>query len=374
MSSSDRRPASSPLSVLVVDEDARERALLTALVAGTPGFHVIADVATGYQAIRAVHELNPDVVTLDLEGGPGDRGLEVLAWITNEAPRPVIILSQQALALPHAVLGAVDFAAIEFVVKPVGRADDDVAILRRRLGAALEAAANTRIGGLRMDRAKRAAARASRAARRATRATGDDAAGPPATCVVAIAASTGGPRALLHVVPRLPAHLPAAVLVVQHMPAGFTRLLAERLDRTSALRAREAISGETLKASVVYLAPGGLHMSLQRAASGVSILLEDSEPVWGIRPAADVLFGAVARHFGPCSMGVVLTGMGRDGAAGLRAIAEVGGWTAVQDETTAIIASMPRAAAEFAARAIPLDQMARALANQANRLARAAAG
>ncbi|MCI0434310.1 MAG: chemotaxis-specific protein-glutamate methyltransferase CheB [Gemmatimonadetes bacterium] len=357
-------------SVLVVDNDARERALLAALVGEAPGFYVIADAATGYQAIRAVHELNPDVVALDLEGGPDDRGLDVLAWITHEAPRPVIVLSDQALAAPHPVLGAVDFGSIEFVVKPAGRREADVAVLRKRLGSALEAAANARIGGLRIDRAKRAAARASRAARRAARA-GGDAAGPPATCAVAIAASTGGPRALIELVPQLPADLPAAVLIVQHMPAGFTSLLAERLDRTSALTVREAVAGETLKASIAYVAPGGVHMNLQRTAGGVSVVLEDTEPVWGIRPAADVLFSAVARHFGPRSLGVVLTGMGRDGASGVRAIAEVGGWTAAQDEATAIIASMPRAAADFAARALPLDQIARLVAAQAARLARA---
>ncbi len=369
MSSSERGRGNGTRSVLIVDDDPRERALLTAIVTEAPGFHVIGEAAAGYQAIRAVHETNPDLVTLDVEGGPDDRALDVLAWITNESPRPVIVFSRQTLSFPHSVLGAVDFSAVEFVVKPAGDSEDEIRVLRRRLHGALEAAANARIGGLRMDRAKRAAARASRAARRAARAPGD-AAGPPATCVIAITASTGGPRALLEVVPHLPADLPAAVLVVQHMPAGFTRLLAERLDRLSAIRVREAAAGETLKAGVVYLAPGGTHMSLQRTVAGVSIILEDGEPVWGVRPSADVLFGAVARHYGPRSAGVVLTGMGRDGAAGLRAIAEVGGWTAVQDAESAIIASMPRAAAAFAGRTLPLDQLARALASQANRLAR----
>lgn len=326
-------------------------------------FEVVAEAASGYQAIRAVHDVSPDIVALDLETH-SDRGLDVLAYITNEAPRPVIVLSEQALPQPHPVLGSVDFSAIEFVVKPTGKGEVELDVLRRRLAAALDAAANTRIGGLRMDRAKRAAARASRAARRAAR-TGGDALGPPAQCAVAIAASTGGPRALLEVIPQLPETLQAAVLVVQHMPAGFTRLLAERLDRVSALAVREAVAGEIVKSSVVYVAPGGCHMGLQRTAGGVSVTLEDGEPVWGLRPAADVLFSAVARHFGPRSLGVVLTGMGRDGASGLRAIREVGGWTAVQDAESAVVSSMPRAAAAFATIQLPLEHIARAIAVRA---------
>jgi two-component system chemotaxis response regulator CheB len=158
------------------------------------------------------------------------------------------------------------------------------------------------------------------------------------------------------------------------MPAGFTRLLAERLDRVSRLSVREASTGEVLKAGVVYLAPGGVHMALQRTTSGIAVKQEISEPVWGLRPAADVLFAAVARHFGPRSLGVVLTGMGRDGANGLRAIREVGGWTAVQDPATAVVSSMPRAAAQHAAFQLPLEDIASAIATQAAQESRTRAG
>jgi two-component system chemotaxis response regulator CheB len=191
---------------------------------------------------------------------------------------------------------------------------------------------------------------------------------------VAIAASTGGPRALLEVIPQLPEDLGAAVLIVQHMPAGFTRLLAERLDRVSRLTVREASAGEVLKAGVVYLAPGGFHMALQRTAGGISVTREETEPVWGLRPAADVLFAAVARHFGPRSLGVVLTGMGRDGANGLRAIRDVGGWTAVQDAESAVVSSMPRAAAPHAAVKLRLENIARAIATQTAQHSRNRAG
>jgi len=364
MSSSE--PIEPRTTVLVVEDAEAGRAEIISIIDETDGFDVVAEARSGYEAIRATHERNPDIVVIGL--APMDvRAIEVLAYISAEAPRPVVVLSGHAHAMAEPALASVDFGNLEFVVRPQGAGSHDV--LRRRLLAALEAAANARIGGLRINRARRAAERARNAARRAAR-TGGDLAGQPATCAVAIAASTGGPRALLEIVPQLPAELPAAVVVVQHMPAVFTAYLAERLDRSSALQVKEAGAGELLKAGVVYLAPGGLHMALQRTAGGISITLENGEPVWGLRPAADVLFHAVARHYGPRSVGVVLTGMGKDGAAGLRAIHEVGGWTAVQDPSSAVVSSMPRAARPFATVELPLERIAGAVVEQATTRAR----
>jgi len=188
---------------------------------------------------------------------------------------------------------------------------------------------------------------------------------PAAPCAVAIAASTGGPRALSELVPRLPADLPAAVFVVQHMPPLFTKALAKRLGDMSAIDVVEAHHGDLVRAGAVYIAPGGKHLELERTPDGVRIRLTDGAPVWGVKPAADVLFPAVARTFGPASVGVVLTGMGRDGAEGMRAIHEVGGWTIAQDEATSVIASMPRAAADHADTVLPLERLAAEIARRA---------
>lgn len=360
MSSSESRPAGEArASVLVVEDDDALRSRLARLVRESGACILAGEARSGYEAIRLVHELNPDLVVLDL-GPPGSRAADVLEYLANESPRPVVVMAEQARIRDEPGLARIDFGNVEFVVRP---ADGDTDLLARRLAAALDGITHAQIGGMRMNRAKRAAARATRAAQRAARA-GLGPGGPVATCAIAVASSTGGPRALLEVIPNLPADFPAAVLIVQHMPEVFTSLLAERLDRLSAIAVREAAAGEILRAGVVYLARGGYHMGLQRTAAGISITLEEGEPVWGLRPAADVLFGAVARHFGPRSLGLVLTGMGKDGAAGLRAIQEVGGWTAVQDTETAVLGTMPRAARPWAQAELPLREIARALGEQ----------
>lgn len=340
--------------VLVVDDSELMRKLLVGIIDALDDFEVVAEASTGFQAIRLLHEANPDIITLDIEM-PDLGGLETLAYIMSEAPRPVVIVSSHTKAI--ADLQAVDYGAVEVVSKPQGTPEEQRLAMKQRLVPALRAAALARVGNL----AVRFSLTAARAAVRRAQPQREE----PVPCAVAIAASTGGPRALAELIPKLPADLAAAVLVVQHMPPLFTHSLAQRLDELSELPVSEAVEGERVYSGHVYIAPGGRHMRLERSPEGQIIHLSDSDPVWGVRPAADILFNSVAQCFGPASVGVVLTGMGRDGAEGLRAIREVGGWTVVQDEETCVIASMPKAAQPYARQVLPLPLIAGELARHA---------
>jgi len=185
----------------------------------------------------------------------------------------------------------------------------------------------------------------------------------PATHVVVVASSTGGPNALAHVLAAMPARLGAAVLVAQHMPPGFTASLARRLDALCALPVREAIHGEPLETDRVYLAPGGLHLVVDEVDGAPRAMLDVGAPLWGVRPAADLLFASAARVFGARVVGVVLTGMGRDGAAGLRDVRGAGGSALVQDRSSCVVFGMPQAALDAAGadRVVPLAELGAAV-------------
>jgi two-component system chemotaxis response regulator CheB len=339
--------------VLIADDSDLMRSMLREHITRSGEFDVVGEAATGYQVIRMVHELEPDILTLDL-AMPDLGGGEALNYVLHEAPRPVVIVSAHEPALAEPALNAMVSGAIEFVAKPNGSSPEETSAFRNRLYQALRAAAVAHLLNV-PRRRERSRKRAERQGDRSS----------AARCAVAVAASTGGPRALTEIVPRLPADLPAAVFIVQHMPALFTSAFARRLDQMGALPVREVEQGDVVEEGVVYVARGGLHLDLQRDPGAVRILLTDAPQLWNVRPAADVLFRAIARTFGPASVGVVLTGMGRDGADGLRAIAEVGGSTLVQDEESAVIASMPRAAAAFAQAVVPITEIAGEIARQA---------
>ena len=343
--------------VLIVDDSDLMRSLISDIIDTTDDFKVAGHARTGLEAIKLVHELNPDVVTLDIEM-PDLNGLETLGYIMSESPRPVVIVSAHTDAISKTAMKAFDAGAVEIVAKPAGDDRREADVLRERLVDALHAATGASLGNL-VPRASQRALQARTWAEQGY-----------ARCAVAIAASTGGPRALTEIVPRLPADFPCAVLIVQHMPAAFTGSFANRLAELSHLPVREAQHNEVVEAGVVYVAPGGKHVTLKRQRDHIAIVLTDEDPLWGVRPAADLLLRDVARYFGPASMGLVLTGMGRDGAEGLRHIQEVGGWTAVQDEASAVIYGMPKYAAPYAAEHIPLSEIADLLAVTARRVCR----
>lgn len=338
-------------TVLVVDDSALIRTVVTEVIGGFPEFTVVGTARDGNEALEQIHALDPDIVTLDIEMPELD-GIATLGYIMSETPRAVVMLSAaESRGDVDVTLRALELGAVDFVRKPAAAGTQQVFRVADQLHDALRAAAVVNLRGvpvlMRMPRASGRSRPDVRTARAA----------------VAIAASTGGPRALAEVVPALPSDLDAAVLVVQHMPPGFTAGLAQRLDATSALQVSEACDGEPLLPNHVYVAPGGRHMTIASCEDGARIALDDSAPVLGVRPAADPLFRSVAAHFGSSAVGVVLTGMGRDGSAGLAAIRAAGGGAVVQDRETATIYGMPHAALEFAGadRIAPLGLVAPAV-------------
>ncbi|MEX2178706.1 MAG: chemotaxis response regulator protein-glutamate methylesterase [Gemmatimonadaceae bacterium] len=328
---------SSRASVLVVDDSSFMRRTIAEIIGACDEFRVIGTARNGLDALKQVAALNPDIVTLDIEMPELD-GIQTLERLMREAPRPVVMLSAATTAHGQDLtLRALELGAVDFVRKPSGPVSVDLARVGDRLLDALRAAREANLAGLAGRVAAPATARAPRTVE-----------GQPALSVVAIATSTGGPRALSELMPQLPGDLRAAVLIVQHMPAGFTRSLAQRLDASCPLPVREAAHGDTLQAGRVYLAPGGHHMRLVGGREDARIALSDDPPVWGVRPAADPLFLSLAGTFGERCVGVVLTGMGRDGAEGLRAIRAAGGRALVQDRAGCTIYGMPQAALQLA--------------------------
>jgi two-component system, chemotaxis family, protein-glutamate methylesterase/glutaminase len=326
--------------VLIVDDSELMRTLLREHVEGMNGFVVAGEAATGYQAIRLVHELDPDVVTLDIKM-PDMDGLETLDYIMSETARPVVLVSAHSEALIEPALSAILSGALDFVSKPVSGGQHETDLFGRQLKQAVRTASMAHQPRTTVSRRPVHDRHAEHPAGRAR-------------CAVAVAASTGGPRALAELLPRLAPDLPAAMFVAQHMPPMFTAALAGRLHETSSLTVREAEDAEPALQGVVYIAPGGQHLELEHQDGDIVLRLSSKPPLWGVRPAADILFRSVARTFGPASVGVVLTGMGRDGAEGLRAIREVGGAAICQDAETSVIASMPKAAARWADEVVPL--------------------
>jgi two-component system chemotaxis response regulator CheB len=337
--------------VLVVDDSALVRQVVCDLIAGFDEFAVIGTAHDGLDALNKVHALNPDIVTLDIEM-PVIDGIAALGYIMSEAPRAVVMLSGvESRGAVDLTLRALELGAVDFVRKPAGAFADAMPAMASRLLEALRAAAVVNLRGVPMLARAAIAIERTRISPRGARAA------------VAIAASTGGPRALVEVVPALTRELDAAVLIAQHMPRGFTAGLARRLDGMSPLEVSEATHGEAVLTNHVYIAPGGQHMTVSSDGAQARIVLDESEPVWGVRPAADPLFVSAAKRFGGACVGVVLTGMGRDGSAGLAAIRAAGGGAVVQDRATATIYGMPQSAFEHAGADVvaPLGSIAAAV-------------
>jgi two-component system, chemotaxis family, protein-glutamate methylesterase/glutaminase len=319
--------------VLVVDDSALMRKLIPIILERDPDIEVVGTAMDGAFALRKIAELQPDVVTLDLEM-PRMDGIETLRMIMRSAPLPVIVFSTHSREGAYSTFKALALGAIDFVAKPkdaaAGHLDPIAFELSEKIKVAKRASGTKKIPAL--------DAEPPRAAKRKSCPV------VPPNRIIAIGISTGGPNALQYLFSQIPADLPVSFVVVQHMPEGFTDMFARRLDECCALDVQEAKSGDLLIAGRVLICPGNRHMMVRRMPRGEMIVLSDTPPINGHRPSVDVLFHSVAQEFGPTAVGILMTGMGEDGAEGLGAIKAAGGMAIAQSEDTCVVSGMPRAA------------------------------
>ena len=341
--------------VLVVDDSALMRKLIPMILERDPEIEVVGTAMDGAFGIRKIAELSPDVVTLDLEM-PRMDGIETLRMIMRSAPLPVIVFSSHSKEGAYSTFKALALGAIDFVAKPRDAAAGNLDPIAYQLIEKIKVAKRAggphklpRLAELEPSPAKRKSCTVLAPNR-----------------VIAIGISTGGPNALQFLLSQIPADFPATFVIVQHMPEGFTDMFARRLDECCALDVQEAKSGDLLIAGRALICPGNRHIMVRRMPRGEMIVLSDGPPINGHRPSVDVLFHSVAQEFGLTAVGVIMTGMGDDGAEGLGAIKAAGGMTIAQSEESCVVSGMPRAAIlkGYANKVLPLDNLGSFLVNQ----------
>jgi two-component system chemotaxis response regulator CheB len=333
--------------VLVVDDSALMRQLLSGMMASDRDIEVVGAAPDPLVARQMIKELNPDVVTLDVEM-PNMDGISFLEKIMRLRPMPVLMISSLTQQGAEATLQALELGAVDYIAKPRVDLQQGLAEKRAEIIEKVKIAAKARV---------RSSARA------ATRPAAPARAGFSTTeRIVAIGASTGGVEALREVLCGLPADSPA-VVVTQHMPAGFTTRFAERLDTLTQVTVQEAASGQRILPGHVYIAPGNWHLEVTRTGANYTCHLHDGSAVSGHRPSVDVLFRSVAASAGANAIGVILTGMGKDGAEGLKQMRTAGAATIGQNEATCIVYGMPKAAAALHATEteLPIEKIAAAI-------------
>jgi two-component system chemotaxis response regulator CheB len=343
------------IKVLVVDDSALMRKLIPTILARDSAIEVVGTAMDGAFALKKIEELHPDVVTLDLEM-PRMDGMETLRLIMKSAPVPVILFSTHSKEGAYSTFKALALGAVDFVAKPLDAAVGHLDTIADQLIEKIKVA--KRAAGRRLPQAVVADAAPLHK-------KGGRPAIPPSR-IIAIGISTGGPNALQFLLSQIPADFPASILIVQHMPEGFTEMFAKRLDECSPLEVQEARSGDLLLAGRVLLCPGNRHMMVRRMPRGDMVVLTDAPHVNGHRPSVDVLFHSVAQEFSLTAVGVLMTGMGDDGAGGLGAIKAAGGMTIAQSEESCVVSGMPRSAIMkgYANRIVSLDGMAAYLLSQ----------
>jgi len=321
-----------PVRVLVIDDSAYSRQTITRMLQTSPLIEVVGAVRDGEEALRKTLELRPDLITLDLEM-PRMDGFTFLRLVMSKAPTPVMVISGRAGE--QDVFKALDLGAVDFIAKPISRAGPELQDIQQELVRKVHAIRDLRIEKVRdrIDAAPPALQEVPRDAHSLARPR-----------VVVIGSSTGGPSALMQTFSAFSQPPDCVFLVAQHMPEGFTRGFAERLDRLTSFDVKEAEGGEALLPGSVWIAPGGRHLELESIGGRVVTRVSETRAADRYTPSVDRLFESAAKHYGPDLLGVVLTGMGDDGRKGAEAVKRAGGHVIAESEETAVIFGMPQQA------------------------------
>jgi two-component system, chemotaxis family, protein-glutamate methylesterase/glutaminase len=367
------------IRVMVVDDSALVRRIATDILTSDPEIQVVATAAQAEFALPKLDKERPDVITLDMEM-PGMGGLEAIRRIMATQPTPIIVLSAHAQKGAELTLQALDLGAVDFVLKPSTSLSGGIAAISAELIEKVKNASKITFAGARAPAvghpeapsrsepgaaarerpSQRSAAPFQREPERSPLPSMAAVHGPLPFDLIAIGTSTGGPVALKTVLQMLPGDIPVGVVVVQHMPPVFTKAFAERLDGCCAVEVKEAEHGDAIVPGRVLLAPGNWHMTVSRFGAEPRVQLNQNENVNGHRPSVDVLMHSVALEYGSKAVGVIMTGMGKDGADGLHALAKRGGHVIAQDKDSSVIFGMNREVVQAgdAHEVVPVDTIA----------------
>ncbi|MEO4053503.1 chemotaxis response regulator protein-glutamate methylesterase [Solibacillus sp. CAU 1738] len=348
--------------LLIVDDSAFMRKLISDFFVGNANVEVVGTARNGKDAIAKIQQLKPDVVTMDVEM-PEMNGLDALKEIMSICPVPVIMLSSTTHRGAENTLTAMENGAVDFVAKTSGAISLDLHKIKDELIHKVEETSQVSVAKLRkprkMPKIKVGVTQPVKNVTASISKQTEQISIQPVNAskrnwsksskkIILIGTSTGGPRALQEVITKIPANVNAPILIVQHMPAGFTKSLANRLDQLSDIRVKEAEQGDILQNGVAYIAPGGYHLKLRKIGTAFGIMLDDNEPPCsGHRPSVDVMFESVSKFTEMDKIAVIMTGMGHDGSRGLKSLKQKGNVIAIAESAeTCIVYGMPKAAVE----------------------------
>src|SRR5215471_5886568 len=362
------------MRVLIVDDSAFMRKVLHNIIASDQQLEVCGEARDGRDAVTQTEVLKPDVVSMDINM-PHMDGLQATEIIMSTNPHPILIVSSESREGAEVTLKALQLGAIDFVAKPKGGVDLDMSSVKEEICRKLRMAAKVRVVRT-ATRSKLQQEVASSSPRTEPVSTTfgqqTEPNGRPAVSaanarnasgkfpIVVMAASTGGPATLMKVIPQFPKDFPGAVVLVQHMPGNYTAQFSKQLSEVSQMRVKEAESGEIIVQGQIYVCPGSHHM---RVSPSGRVSLDDGPRINGYRPCADLMLESAAEYAGPMAIGIILTGMGNDGAKGVQAVRAAGGHTIAQDESTAVIFGMPQEAIQSGSvdQVLPMDWIYRAV-------------